>query len=173
MPTTVNDAKVRPVTKLRRLMRGGGPLARATLREDQKLRPLAGRLERDGIPLRREAAALCCLSVGYFTDNFRLRVGEPYARFASRLRVHRCCLRLARDPTAERLKNLAIRAGFASLRAMERSFSSILGMTPRDAAMFLRRGAQSSATREKATTHQDFAAQSSVQGDERGNTRRR
>ncbi len=133
------DGKVerRYVEKLRRIVRPGGPLRRASLNQDARLTLLARRLQASPPPRLPEAAKVVGLSAGYFSEYFRLRVGEPFSRFRCRLCLYRSCARLSRENQAH-LDDVAVEVGFSSRRQMERAFRAALGVTPRDAAVLLR-----------------------------------
>ena len=70
------------------------------------------------------------MNPSYFSQKFRERMGMPFIKYLSALRVERAAQLIAF--TAQPLTEIAFACGFRSLSQFNRTFKSVTGSTPRD-----------------------------------------
>jgi AraC-like DNA-binding protein len=68
------------------------------------------------------------MSRSTFAERFRELVGEPPQRYFTRLRIHAAATRLR--SSSDKLRAIAMAAGFASVAAFVKAFKKHTGLTP-------------------------------------------
>lgn len=81
-----------------------------------------------------QAAAVAGLSERHFRRRFAARTGMSFLDYVHKLRIERCCARLA--DSSDRISDIAAEAGFQDVKFFNRLFKKKTGMTPRQYRAF-------------------------------------